>query len=396
MSREDNSIPNLTPEEATNIIAATAACWRVGVPTFWWGVPGEGKSALHKAMATAAEAWFCPWILSQRSPEDLGFPYEGEMEGPGGRMLKVVKRSNPAEFVKACLLAEQGKRSLHFFDEVNTPDDSIRKAVMTVLSDRYIGDLDLSDPLIMMAAAGNPPGQGVGAMDLEPAMASRFAHFQWGRLPGSWVDRGLTEGWQVPAVPAWCSDEALAQGRKDMTHKMVAFNRNTGRKWSQQKPVRGCWGWGNSRTFDWATRALGAAAAMGLSIEQEGLIVDGLLGRGAGVEWCSFREATSTLMDPEQALAMKMRGEEVPFPGRGDLVYALVESIVAAVLNHPGGVTGERWEAAFKVLFQSEQNADIAVDPGTRLMRHQPCVAGSKKRWPMPKEALNLVALLRD
>ena len=392
----EDTTTQLTPETMDDTMAAMFACWRAGVPTFLWGPPGSGKGAVTRAMASAIDAAYEPFIMGTRMAEDLGFPYDAEMEGPGGRMLKVTKRTNPVEFVRACVRAEAGKATVFLFDELNTVDEQKQGAVMTLFSDGYIGDLDISSPLIIKTVAGNPPGDGVGAQVLAPAMASRFWHGQWGRLPGSRVDKGLTEGWDSPKLPKWCSEEALQEGEKFMAHRLVSFNASTGRKWGAQKPTAGCWGWGNSRTMQWCKQALSAAHGMGLTIEQEGLIVEGLLGRGAGCEWAAYREQTNKLMDPEEALAAKLRGETVQFPGRGDLVYALVESVVAAVLNHSGGVTGERWEACFDLLFQDQDNADIAVEPAKRLMAHHPTVPGSQKRWPIPRSALNLVALLRE
>jgi len=395
MSMKDNE-KQLEEVEATEIIAATVACWRAGVPTFWWGLPGHGKSALHRAIAEALDAHYEPFILSQRAAEDLGFPYDDVLKGPGGKDYKVTRRTNPMEFLKAALNAEEGKKTVFLFDELNCPDENKRGSVMTIISDRYCSDLDLASPCIILAAAGNHPGDGVGAMPLEAAMASRFCHFLWGKLPRVWTDTGIISGWTPPTVPRWVSDEEVLAGKDATAHLLVAFNRKTGGRWTTANAKSGCWGWGNSRTYDWCARALATSKAMDLSVDHEALIVEGLLGKGAGLEWAAFREETSTLMDPEEAIRMKLKGEHVPLNHlRGDLVYTLMEAVVNAVQSHPGGVTRSRWEAAFKILFQDEDMSDVSIAPGLRLQKLRPRDPKTNKLAPLPREALNLANVIR-
>src|SRR3954465_13039585 len=172
-------------QDTATAALGTAAAARV--PVLLWGAPGTGKTSAIRAMAAAA-GWPCETVIASiREPSDFaGLPIVRD----GG-----VDLAPPRWAVR---LAASG-RGVVFFDEVSTAPPAVQAALLRVVLERTVGDLELPDGVTVVAAA-NPPEQAAGGGELSPPLANRFCHLDW-PLDARALADGFSGGWTAPVAP---------------------------------------------------------------------------------------------------------------------------------------------------------------------------------------------------
>ena len=340
------------------------------VPVLLWGAPGTGKTSAVRAMA-AALGWPCETVIAAiREPSDFaGLPVvtEGDV------------RMAPPRWAQR--LAASG-RGLLFLDEISTAPPAVQAALLRVVLERVVGDLDLPDGVVVVAAA-NPPEQAADGWDLSAPLANRFCHLDWTVEPAAFA-AGLAGGWEAPVVPV------LPDGWEDH----IAYTRGLVSAFITVRPglavdvptdaARAGRGWPSPRTWDMAARLWAAAEAVKASTEATTALITGSVGEGAGVELLMW-EMEMDLPDPEKVLADP---DAFEMPERGDRAYAVLSAVAAAVAANP---TVERWLAGWKVLGKAgETTPDVGAVAARALVRCRP------PRAPAPPEAKLFAPLLRD
>src|SRR6202163_48638 len=170
------------------------------VPVLLWGAPGTGKTSTIRAMAEAM-GWPCETVIASiREPSDFaGLPV---VVGDGVRFA-------PPGWARR--LAESG-RGLLFLDELSTAPPAVQAALLRVVLERVVGDLELPQDVSVVAAA-NPPEQAADGWDLSAPLANRLCHLAWEIDPRAVAD-GLAGGWAAPVVPTlpqgWAAELGLA------------------------------------------------------------------------------------------------------------------------------------------------------------------------------------------
>jgi hypothetical protein len=116
------------------------------------------------------------------------------------------------------------------------------------------------------------------------------------------------------------------------------------------------------------------------------MLVTGAIGQAAAAEFLAY-VADLDLPDPEALLADPSKFEA---PTRGDRVYAIGASVLAAVKSN---TTPERWKAAGKVVaaIAKAEHSDVAVAIGKRWMAIRP----SADVMPDPESLKALTPILR-
>src|SRR3954463_7806584 len=182
--------------------AALGTAVAARVPVLLWGAPGTGKTSAVRALA-AARGWACETVIASiREPSDFaGLPIVVD----GG------VRFAPPTWARR--LAEGGP-SVLFLDEISTAPPAVQPALLRVVLERGVGDLDLPAEVAVVAAA-NPPEQAADGWDLSAPLANRLCHLAWQTEPRAVAD-GLAGGWSAPVVPVlpegWQAEEILARG----------------------------------------------------------------------------------------------------------------------------------------------------------------------------------------
>jgi MoxR-like ATPase len=360
-------------QEAT--VEALGIAVAARVPVLLWGAPGTGKTSAVRAMADAA-GWPCETVIASiREPSDFaGLPVVAGSDSDGSRVDFA-----PPRWARRLAQAGQG---LLFFDEVSTAPPAVQAALLRVVLERTVGDLELPESISVVAAA-NPPEQAADGWDLSAPLANRFCHLDW-PADARTMAQGFSSGWATPAPPrmepGWDRRVLVARSwvagfitaRPDLAVDVPADAAASGRAWP------------SPRTWDMAARLLAATETAGSSQEARSLLVRGAVGQGPGVELLTWL-SESDLPDPEAVLADP---DSFTLPERGDRAYAALTSVAAAVASE---ATPERWAAGWVVFgLAAEAVPDVAAVAARTLARCRP--AGV----PVPAEMAKFADLLSD
>jgi MoxR-like ATPase len=335
---------------------ALATAVGAGVPVLLWGGPGIGKTSAVREMAEASDLPCEVVIASIREPSDFAG-------------LPVVAADGSGVTLAAPRWAERlvdAGRGVLFLDEVSTAPPAVQAALLRVVLERAVGDLELP-PDVAVVAAANPPDQAADGWDLAAALANRFCHLEWTLAAQEWAD-GLLAGFTAMRVPTF-EAEAIA-GRVAVSRSLVsAFV--VARPHLMYSPPRDAAGaglaWPSPRAWAMAARLLAAAEIAEDGPDVRTALVAGCVGIACAAEFFAWSNDLE-LPDPEAVLADP---ESYESPQRGDRAYASLAAIVGAVLSDN---TVERWEAAWSALAAGVRDgkADIAVATVRTLVQHRP------------------------
>ena len=184
MANDGRRFAGTGSERQATAVEALGVAVAARVPVLLWGAPGTGKTSAIRAMADAL-GWPCETVIASiREPSDFaGLPV---VVGDG------VRFAPPAW---ARRLAEAG-RGLLFLDELSTAPPAVQAALLRVVLERVVGDLELP-PEVAVVAAANPPEQAADGWDLSAPLANRLCHLSWEVDPRAVAD-GLAGGWAPP------------------------------------------------------------------------------------------------------------------------------------------------------------------------------------------------------
>ena len=311
------------------------------VPVLLWGAPGTGKTSAIRAMAAELGLPCETVIASIREPSDFaGLPVVSD-----GRVIFA-----PPRWARELAQKEEG---LLFLDEISTAPPAVQAALLRVVLERVVGDLELPEGIVVIAAA-NPPELAADGWDLSSPLANRFCHLDWPVESQAFAE-GLTGGWSAPVVPrlpeGWQSQLAVGRGlvsafvsvRPALTVAMPTDGTTAGR------------GWPSPRSWEMVALLWTAATVAGASEQARATLVMGSVGQGTGLELLNWASEMD-LPDPELVL---LDPDAFVMPERGDRAYAALSAVAAAVAANP---TEQRWLAAWKVLAHaSDRGADVAA-----------------------------------
>jgi hypothetical protein len=355
------------------VLKAAAVAMASGTPLLIWGGPGVGKTASITAMVEGRGWPIEVVIASIREPSDFaGLPIVTGDE----------VRFAPPSWAKRLASVADG---VVFLDELSTAPPAVQAALLRVVLERSVGDLQLPGGIRIVAAA-NPPAQAADGWELAAPLANRFCHLDWQLDHRDWVD-GVLSGFASPTIPVLDPDRlraavlatkgeiaAFIVGRPQHLHAVPKDMEAAGRAWP------------SPRTWTMLATVLGAARTCGVESAAVALLAAGCVGPVAAGEFISW-SADLALPDPETVLADP---SSFQLPNRTDRAYAALASITAATLANN---TPARWGAAWEVLgvAMASKSPDVAVVAVRTLIANRPTGAMP------PRDVLaKMTPLLRD
>ena len=352
---------------------AVAVAIAARVPVIVWGAPGSGKTSAVMAMAAAADLPCEVVIASIREPSDFaGLPVVAD----GGVTMA------PPAWAKRLHGAGRG---ILFLDEISTAPPAVQAALLRVVLERTVGDLQLPDEVVVVAAA-NPPEMAADGWDLAAPLANRFCHLDWTLDARTWAD-GIVGGFSVEKIPTLEHAELQALSFRHRS-QVAGFLASRGGFLSMPPSDATSAGraWPSPRSWEMTAKLSAAAELIGADRELVAELIAGAVGPVAALEFRAWLD-DAALPDPEEALRDP---SSFRLPERGDRAYATLSSIVAAVRSNN---TPERWAAAWSAIAAGvgQGQTDIAVAVMRPLIEHRP--AGAMP----PPDALQVVApVLRE
>lgn len=346
--------------EYENTLAALGISISARVPVLIWGDPGEGKTAVVESASRLG--WHVEsLIISHYEPSDFaGLP----VITPDGNV-------NLAAPGWARRLADHAGPSIAFFDEFSTASPSLQAAALRPLTHFEVGSLKLPDTVSFVAAA-NPSDVAAAGWELAAPTASRFVHLDWGLPLEVYAECLVTGDW--PSLPVFEVPHHFSATVSQTRVQVSGFLR--ARQTQLSTIPHDAAGRGRAfptpRTWDYASRLLAFADAVGASRATKRILVSGCIGDAVAHEFLTW-VANNDLPDPEALLA----GEDFTFTGlRADRVYVVLQSVLAAVAQDRDA---DRWASAVDLCVQAAAAAgvDAAVPTVRGLMRDGMRPAGS-------------------
>lgn len=131
---------------------------------FIWGSPGIGKSQIIEQVAEEYGYHLVDLRLSQMSELDVrGMPY-------------INTETKSADWYCPDFMRDIGKKKIIFCDEINTAPPLVQSAAYQLILNRKIGQFELHDDDIIIAAGNNQKDKGATFILAKP-LCNRFVHF---------------------------------------------------------------------------------------------------------------------------------------------------------------------------------------------------------------------------
>jgi len=263
-------------------------------PLMLWGPPGVGKSAAVRDVCRQHAIGLVDIRLSQREPVDLrGLPV------PRGDVVEWLLSS---EWPR-----DPSSRGVILFDELTAADRTLQVAAYELILDRRLGDLYAVPPGWYVVAAGNRLSDRAVSTPLSSALANRFCHVE--------VEADL-ESWAAWAVERGVHPDVIGflRFRPDCLFDLG----NTADR-----------GWPSPRSWERVSTELDLLERTPLAPDVRArllrVVITGLVGPGAALEFLAFRSLAAKLPD---AVAMLEGRAPVVVPERADQRYALCSALV--------------------------------------------------------------------
>ncbi len=290
----------MRPKQLSDILACefNAFTKNLHTPVMIWGAPGIGKSQIVADIANKYKVKLIDIRLSQMEPSDLrGIPFKN---GPW------VDWSIPS------LLPNEdrhGKQGVLFLDEITAAAPSIAAAAYQLILDRRLGEYELPQGW-MIVAAGNRAGDRGITYTMPAPLANRFSHYELDTHLDDWV------AWAY----AHNIDERIIGFLRYRPELLFSFD-------PSQNPIA----FPSPRTWEFSHRALTKFNNDEALLSQS---INACVGEAASIELTTFIAHLKDLPDLDDICA----GKSVSVPKEIDLQYAICAALVGraiAKVNKP-------------------------------------------------------------
>jgi MoxR-like ATPase len=340
---------------------------RWGLPFILKGKPGSAKSAQLAAIMKSVGLPMEVKIGSLSDPTDFGgLPFPSVIKN------KTEVLMLPASFARR--LDEHG-RGVCFLDELNTAADSVFAAMLRMILEGVVGELQLP-PGIRFVAAMNSVEDAAGGRPLPPPMANRFGHFEWvGQGAEEWSDWALSNcGVESDEKPL----DAAEEEARVMELWPVAFAKSKAlvagfvrkfpgllMKQPEAHDPASSGAFPTMRTWEMAMRAIAGAEVHGLGALETNAMVTAFVGTAAAAQFIAYRKATN-MPDPIEILDGKVKFEHDE--RQLDRTITVLSSCAAIVCAPNVAKRDERADRLWVILGTVlDSAADVAV-PAVRAL----------------------------
>lgn len=340
-----------------------------GTPSGTRGVVGVAKSQSILQWSKLAGREMMLLIGSTHAPEDFsGIPYVDT--------ARTFFDQVPPRWAER--LGRPG--AVLFVDELTTVPPSVRAAMLSMLTEKRLGNLQIHPDTVMLAA-WNPPELAPNASPLEKSMCNRFYHSEWEMDNAAWESgmQSQDDNFEVseyPTVPADWRNNVVKWGflitsylRKNSADRVRLPNNDEELAFP------------TPRTWHYLRNCLAAGESVDAPANVMATLASGCVGKTAGSNFMRF-VAQLDLIDPEECLAG--RKEFVFDRKRVDLAAALLVSLVSCVKQN---YSEERMVAAVDLFCNNvgKHTKDLVFTQLKNLVNARP------EGKPVPKKALEII-----
>jgi hypothetical protein len=262
--------------EATTLITRAFKKKR---PVFLWGPPGIGKSELVQGIGDSGELGSTLVIdmrLALFEPTDLrGYPVPDVKSG-------VMKWLPPAD-LPSKEVAAQYDTVIVFLDEMNSAAPSVQAAGYQLILNRRIGQYELPDNVVMIAAGNRETDKGVTYRMPKP-LENRFVHFELRVDFQDWLNWAVQHDIDADVVG------------------YLSFAKNDLYNFDPQSSSRG---FATPRAWTFTSELIEDADDLGDGLQTD--LVAGCVGEGVAVKFMAHRKIAGDLPDPVAVLDGKVK-----------------------------------------------------------------------------------------
>lgn len=285
-------------------------------PLFIWGQPGIGKSELVAEVAREQNRPLIDIRLPLMEPTDIrGIPYLAEVKvyDSNGNLVrdeqnvpltdKEFRWSTPSD-----LPTDKASRALVFFDEMSAAPPSVQAATYQIILNRRIGNYQLPEEAVIVAAGNRVKDKGV-AYNMPMPLANRFTH--------------LTLEVDVDDWKEWAT---LNRVHKDI----VGYISFQPADLNHFNPSIDGYAFATPRSWYFASELLqeigpdGKLVDTNLPSDVLGDMIKGTIGEGVGIKFLSYRKQAANLPHAKDVLSGKVKkltSKQI------DVMYALTTAL---------------------------------------------------------------------
>jgi hypothetical protein len=338
-----------------SVFTAVAVAIQAGLPVALRGKPGVGKTSMIEAIARELELHLEVVIGSLREPTDLaGLPI---VKSDG-----TVHLAPPRWAVNA---TESSTGALVLLDELTTASPSVQAAMLRVIRERVVGDLQMNKAVRIVAAYND--ARDCGGYELELPMRSRLLHINVSADSDVFIE-GIVNGWTPPVVHL---DQQRIPDTRSANARLVAGFLRVRPSLVEATPTEySSGGYPCPRTWEMVIDALTASDQAGVDEEVKFILVAGCIGEGYANEFLAWTTALD-LPDPKEILRQPEKLKEHLAMQRPDRTFVILATIVevAIEIDKPAA-----WQAGIKVLAVAvdEGYGDIVAFLGRKMVHARP------------------------
>ena len=260
----------LSPNKAK---ASILHALKIKRPIFLWGGPGIGKSDIIHQIGKDINAKVIDIRLSLWEPTDIkGIPYYNSKENN-------MTWASPSELPTSAL-AKKHKNMILFLDEMNSAAPSVQAAAYQLILNRRVGQYELPDNVLIVAAGNREADKGV-VYRMPAPLANRFIHLEMKPEFDDWLE--------------WAVNHNI---HKDVVGYLT-FSKKDLYDFDPKSPSRS---FATPRSWSFVSELLSDDLDENTVTD----LVSGAVGEGLAVKFMAHRKVASQLPNPSEILEGKI------------------------------------------------------------------------------------------